>query len=258
MAYPSTTQTLAGVIAECPSAADLMSELGVDCGRHARDSLQRVCEDEGLDPHLTLEVILSSNTRQPAGEREDWSAVPIEELADHIVAVHHTYLRKQLPKLQLLIDKALHDEPVHVCYLDRIRRRFDEIRQELNRSMIAQEQICFPAIRQLSHALRRRGGTVTIDRPIGSICPDCNSALHGLERLGEECDGFTAPQRAGAAYQALMHQMQAFEADLRTHHWLEHEVLLPRAVAMEAQLVGTHQWQPRNGGVDTGSASPPP
>lgn len=261
MSYPSTTQTLAGVIAECPSAADLMSQLGVDCGRHARDSLQRVCEDEGLDPHLTLEVILASDVRQSSEAREDWAAAPIEDLADHIIAVHHAYLRKEMPRLQLLIDKAIHDEPAHAALLQHVQHAFADIRAELARTMIAQEQICFPAIRQLGHALRRRAAgtsTATVDRPIGSMCQDCSAALFRFEQLRERCANFNAPPDAGAAYRGLMQQLLAFEDDLRTHAHLEQDVLMPRAATLEAELVASHRWQPRDGGSDLGQAAPPP
>ncbi len=50
---------------------------------------------------------------------------------------------------------------------------------------------------------------------------------------------YTLPAHACSTYRALFEGLEALEADLHVHIHLENNILFPRAIALEAQALGT-------------------
>lgn len=215
-------------------------ELGIDPARHQNDSLQQLALAHGLDLHLLLEVALMPMPGPAEDEGIDWSAAPLDEVADHIVATHHAFIRRILPKLHLLIDKACHDRDRSYAALPRIAKCLDQMEPEMNAHLQLEEDILFPQIRELVWARKTPGAPAEqVDRNIADVGHEYEEAVREIAVLREVTNGYSAPADAPTAYQALMEELSALEADLERHAYLENEVLFPRAVELEKELAAS-------------------
>jgi regulator of cell morphogenesis and NO signaling len=82
----------------------------------------------------------------PATER-NWSSVPLTDIIQHIVATHHEYLRRELPAIEVRLEK------VYRVYNQRygptligLPEVFAALRAELITHIAKEENILFPAI----------------------------------------------------------------------------------------------------------------
>lgn len=125
----------------------------------------------------------------------DWGEVPLSELCEHIVAVHHARTRELLARLQ---DDA-----------------FAELRVEIEAHMRDEEERLFPAIA----ALERHDVEAFPLEELESF--EAHHVRTGAEvrRLRREAEGET---------EAVLAEL---EEDLHTHLHEEHNVLFPRALA---------------------------
>ena len=92
---------------------------------------------------------------------------PVDRLVDHIVQTHHRYVRNALPviaeQLEALVFTYLDSHPE----LARVAQVFDEMRRELERHLMKEEQILFPYVLQLAGlAGQRRGDWAS---PFGTV-----------------------------------------------------------------------------------------
>ena len=65
-----------------------------------------------------FEKALQAATDKTEAADKDWYAAPLGELVDHIVEVHHGYMKTALPRLRSLVPTVLkaHGHTTAMCY----------------------------------------------------------------------------------------------------------------------------------------------
>lgn len=197
-----------------------------------------------------VEEVAEAEREAEAGAT-DWTGSPLTELCDHIVATHHQYLYEELPRLEPLIAKVVdvHGER-HPSLLE-VQEVFGGLRDELVSHLMKEEQVLFPAIRQLESG--RTGvavgaaGTVETTKtarasglPFGSLANpirvmemEHDSAGRALVKIRELTDGYTPPADACNSYRSLLTALAKLEQDLHMHIHKENNILFPRVIAAE-------------------------
>ena len=106
MAQIDPTTPVGELVRERPSRARLFESLGIEycCGGKA--GLDEACLGLGLNVQEVVERIEESDTQGETGEYVDANAMSLSELADHIVAKHHAYLRSELPRLEAMTKRV--------------------------------------------------------------------------------------------------------------------------------------------------------
>lgn len=229
--------SLSEIADECACAPGLMMQLGIDCTLHSDDSIQAVCASHAIDPLALLELILTFSVPLVGNDERNWQDAPLEEFVDYLIAYHHEYLRRQLHLIQLLADEAVCEQGDQYPVLTQIRDQFLKVRRDLEQHFIDEEEVMFPAIRQLA--------AMTQSDTVGNGTIEIN-AQHVQHELDEEVSQFDAfrqmthhyhtPDDACTAYQSLVENLAEFERELDRHYRLEHDVLVPRALRCETEL----------------------
>ncbi len=221
-----------------PHAAPLLMELGIDPHRHLEQTLRELGRYHGIDPVMTLQVILAWDDAEPNESDRLWSDAPLTELLDHIVAQHHEYVRRQLPRIVLLLAKAVHDQGMHQSNLHEVLDVFQRLRHLLERHMIVQEIVVFPRIQELAqaveHHLPYEGGVRQAVREMQQEFKAIGAAFDQLRTLTNH---FTAPPDSSTAYQAAIEELANLDRQSQRHTHLEEFALFSRAVEMEQQLL---------------------
>jgi regulator of cell morphogenesis and NO signaling len=216
-------RSLAELVLERPSAARVLTRLGLDdcCG--GRRSLAEACRERQLDP-ATVVVFLEREDDPVALEATDWAAVPLDRLCAHIVEEHHARLRWELPRLGELAAAAAAAHGSERPELAVLCDELAALREELEEHVDEEERELFPLL--TAGAVDRS----RVERLLHEH--DATGArLRRLRGLGGDYDAATA---LCATHRALLDGLHGLELDLHQHVHEENNILFPRALAESA------------------------
>ena len=227
--------TVRKVVESCPARAAFLEHMGIDQAHDADRTLREACLGQDLSLPTVIDLLLRMDRPDSAGIATDEPYATVTELANHIVAEHHEYLRRELPRLQLLLDRVTPSEAV--SSLDQIHAIFESLRSELEEHMAMEEQVLFPLIQEIDWARRHPGGySGGIERSIAQSEHDHHCFDHAIANLRGLTAGFTPSDSAPPAYRSFLKGLADLEEDMKKHTHLEVDVLLPRAIEAEASL----------------------
>ena len=174
---------------------------------------------------------------RPVGEF-DPSALSLAELCERIIETHHAYLRRELPRIDRLLEKvdAAHGERHPEIW--ELRRLFSAFAAELTQHMAKEETVLFPAICRLERDRRYPAGPFgSVRNPMGVMEAEHDEAGDALGAMRAATDDFSPPADACPTFRALMGELAELEVDMFRHVHKENNVLLPRAVRLEDELI---------------------
>ncbi len=235
----TTTATLADVGATSLSAVRTLERYGLDYCCGGKQSFDAACRAKGLEPATVMQEI--ERTQGAGASDRDWQTAPLDELAKHILATHHEYLKLELPALGQRMDKVL---AVHGSKdrqtLGSLAALFAGLRAELELHLHKEESILFPFLEQYGRA-ETAGKPMppvpfgTIANPIGVMEREHENAGGALTELRRLTHDYEYPVYACSTVRALYEGIQAIGADLHVHIHLENNILFPRAIALESK-----------------------
>jgi regulator of cell morphogenesis and NO signaling len=233
-------ETPAGaVVAERLGRARVLDRLGIDYCCHGATPLAEACAERSLDVDLVIAEIAESDARDAKEDlgQVDYFAMSAGELADHIVATHHAFLRDELPRLSNLMEKVAAAHGVRHPELATLGDTIVDLRQELESHMIKEERILFPLIKQLEVA--RAPFPIhcgTVENPIRVMEHEHETVGTALQRIRELTGNHQVPADGCASFKALYVGLAALETDLHHHIHKENNILFPRAATLESAL----------------------
>jgi regulator of cell morphogenesis and NO signaling len=200
-------------------------------------SLQEACWRHHLDPRAVLaRLIAKRDTCLPDG-LSNWSATTLTELCDHIQMVHHTFLRRELPRLTRLLDVVLqiHGNSHREQY--EVRKLLNEVYEGLLLLMLKEERVIFPAIRRVEKSgTHFKAPSAPIGHPICAVEVGHEDIGIALSRIRELTREYSIPQDGTIHYVALLGGLRDLETETSQHVRMENHILFPRALELEARL----------------------
>lgn len=205
------------------------------CG--ARKPLGHACHEHQCEP-TAVRADAANGSPAAAHAAADWTALPLADLCHTIVAVHHAYVRNELPRLGYLAQHVVERHAADQPDLPEIQKAIGDLGEELLQHLSKEERVLFPHIAGLDKSLasgapRTSACFGTVQVPIGVMLEEHDSALALLTRMRALSNNFTPPVGACPAVRSFFQGLAAFEADLRQHIHLENDILFPRALALE-------------------------
>lgn len=222
-ANPTTATLVGDFVAANPGTARVLEAHGVDYCCGGQRPLADACADGGLD----ADALLAELTAVPATNDDDLdvSGLSNADLIDHIVAVHHDYLWREMPRLSELANKVARVHGANHPELRAVQQAWTQLVAELTDHLMTEEQEQFPAIRRAGEDGSPFSGSVD------ELLREHDAAGQLLARLRELTNGFTVPGDGCASYRALFAGLEDTEADLHTHIHKENNILFPRLAA---------------------------
>jgi regulator of cell morphogenesis and NO signaling len=226
------------IVAKHPRAAAVFEKHQIDYCCHGDQSLGHACHAAGLAPAQVIDEI--SRTSLESSQDRDWTGAALSDLASHIVSVHHSFLKSELPALEARLRKVIdaHGER-HGESLGALSRTFLGLKHELDIHLEKEELVLFPVIERFERAhvaKDRRPATPfgSIRNPIRMMEREHESAGEALIRMRKATSDYTVPPDGCATYRALFEGLARLEADLHRHIHLENNILFPRSASLEA------------------------
>lgn len=141
----ATAPTIRDIAANSLAAVRIFEKFGIDYCCGGKRTLAEVCQEKGYDAAVVENELDAAMSAAPDAGR-DWSSAPLADLIQHIVATHHEYLRRELPAVQVRLEKVyrVYNER-HGPTLTGLPEVYAALRSELEMHLMKEEQILFPA-----------------------------------------------------------------------------------------------------------------
>lgn len=225
--------TVANIVTAEPAAARVFERYAIDYCCHGQRSLDEACAEAGVniaDVQAEL-ATLAVGVASPAGANE------VGALIGYIVATHHTYLRRELPRLGELMSKVIAAHGAHHPEVHDVAATLVALTDDLLPHLAKEEKVLFPL------AIELLGAVETTTLHCGSVMNPIRVMHSEHDRVGEllatlrrQTSGYQPPADACPTWRALYAGCAEMEADVHQHVHLENNVLFPKVISVEMAL----------------------
>jgi regulator of cell morphogenesis and NO signaling len=202
-----------------------------------------VCEEKGLDLQEIKRQLNESLRTINYSNSLDFNDWPIDFLIDYIEYVHHHYLRRNLAAVQEMLNKLVFTHQHKLPYLRELAEWFSGLKRDIIPHLDQEEKIIFPYIKQVAHAHQSKESYAsllvrTLRKPVENLIHHEDEKLaQYLHRFRKLTNHYASPINAGITYLNCMAQLKELDCDLTRHIHLENNILFPKAIAMEKELL---------------------
>jgi regulator of cell morphogenesis and NO signaling len=229
----STAVTTVGeLVAERPARSRVFERLGIDYCCGGKLSLAEACARRGLAVDAVRRRLAEADTEGVSGGT-DWRAARLADLCGHLVATHHAFLRRELPRLRDLLGKLARVHGDRHPELRDVLVAFEPFADELAGHMAKEEQVLFPLITWIESG--DVPPTPFVLQPIGVMQAEHDDAGRALAEFRRLTGGYAVPAGGCNTYRAAMAGLAELEVDLHTHVHKENNILFPRAAGLVAE-----------------------
>lgn len=235
----NSEKTVADCVTENIKASHVFKKYGIDFCCGGGISLEKACQKKGVNFSTLANDLESIDDLE---EKEiDFNKMPLDELIDHIIEKHHSYVEANIG---LLIQYSAKVAKVHGGNnpeLIKVYELFDKVAGELAAHLKKEELILFPFIKKMVKA--EKEGTQlntpnfnTVENPIKMMEEEHEFAGDIFKEIAQLTNNYTPPADACNTYRALFDKLDEFEQDLHEHIHLENNILHPKAMKLEKYL----------------------
>ncbi|HSP73953.1 MAG TPA: iron-sulfur cluster repair di-iron protein [Gaiellaceae bacterium] len=217
--------SLGDLVLDEPGRAELFERLGFDYCCGGSRTLAEACAQRGLDVETVAAVLdVHRAAGPPAEHAHDWRRATTADLCDHIVQAHHDRLRRELPVLSETLATVARVHGPREPELHDLARVFEGLRRELEEHIEHEEQVLFPACRELEGAAAPAAAAALLEE----LRDDHAQVGETLLVLRDLAGGYRAERGRCGTYRALLDGLRELERDLHQHIHEENNVLFPR------------------------------
>lgn len=223
--------------------ADIFLKYSIDFCCGGKWPLETVCENKNLDTDSVIKELQHVVIQGSSNAAIDFDSWDIDFLADYILNVHHRYLNKALPEIKEQTTKFLDGHRNKFPRLEEIETIINRFLKEIPPHMKQEEEIFFPYIKQVFHAHKNRESYArllirTLRKPLEEIMlKEHETTGANLHKLRTITDDYTPPANACISHKVTFSKLKELDKDLVQHIHLESNILFPKAIAMEQELL---------------------
>ncbi len=231
------------IVKENHHTAVVFRKYGIEYCCGGKWPLETVCMMKGLEFHqLKKELELASRIVQlpPALDFEKWS---IDFLTSYIVNIHHQFLKDTLPETGSILAHFAEEHNKKYPYLPEVVILFEQLNKELLPHIQYEEDTIFPYIRQVGHAYENNDSYAsllvkTLRKPLDSIMLHEEDVLSAIVlKIRIATNNYSIPPNACVSHIVTLSRLRELDNDLMQHIYLENEVLFPRTLKIEQELL---------------------
>jgi len=215
-------------------------EIDFCCG--GKWPLDMVCQNKNLNTEEVISELQKIVTQSASNAALDFDSWDIDFLVDYIYNVHHQYLKKALVETREQVNKFLYEHRTKFPELAELEFIMNRFMKEIPPHMKQEEEIFFPYIKQIHHAYKHRESYArllirTLRKPIEEVMLKEHEATgSSLYRLRKITNNYT-PEKACITHKVTFAKLKELDKDLVQHIHLESNILFPKAIKMEQELL---------------------
>src|SRR5205823_6241804 len=143
----NSTQTVEEIAREYPATVAVFEAFGIDYCCGGNRPLEAACAKQNVSLNLILSHLSSALVARPAENEHHWMTSTLSEFSDYIVDQHHTYAKKELPRLAALASKVESRHGHSHPEMHKIRELVEVLNSEVSTHMLKEEQVLFPRLK---------------------------------------------------------------------------------------------------------------
>jgi regulator of cell morphogenesis and NO signaling len=235
-------QMVGALVAADHRTIEVFTKYGIDYCCGGDKPLGQACAEKGINVRDLLDEIASATANGESSHAyNQWS---LDFLADYIVNQHHAYAKKRIPVMNAMAEAVVAALGEALPEVSAVETIWKTLSGELVMHMQKEELMLFPYIKRLVRN-QEKGGAISPPR-FGSAAELIRSMEdeHGatgdqLAELERLTNGFTPPEDACGTFQSLYAYLDGFQKDTKQHVHLENNILFPKAITLEKELLGS-------------------
>ena len=240
--------TVAEIVRKDYRTADVFLKHGIEYCCGAKWPLATVCMMKGIEEKVLAEELQKASRTvllPSALSFENWN---VDFLVDYIINIHHHYLEKTLPDLEIVLTDFTLDHSKKYPYLSTLQTLFNEFHNECLLHLKYEEEVIFPYTRQIAHAFKNRDSFAhqlvrTLRKPVGKmIDQDLALFANSIYQFRELTNNYTPPEKACTNHQVMLSKLKELDNDMAQHIYLENDILFPKIIAMEKELLAADNF----------------
>lgn len=232
--------TVGQLVAADYRTADVFKHHGIDFCCGGKKTLKKVCEEHHID---ILAITDQLNALSMTSSNEyDYSSWSLDFLIDYIINTHHRYVEKELMVIYEYAQKVAtvhghsHPEMIEVSEI------FFEVAKDMVAHMRKEEMVLFPYVKKITKSINEstvieRPVFYTAQNPIHSMIEEHETVGDLLKKINKLTNNYATPADACNTFRVLLAKLRDFENDLHKHVHLENNILFPKAVELEKNLI---------------------
>lgn len=211
------------------------------CG--GKISLQSACELRGLKTAQVKDELYEAMRVIQLSSSINFSTWSIDFLIDYIVNVHHSYLTTNFPLICDTVEQFTKGHVLKYPYLSDLTSCLAGLRNELLPHIEEENQVIFPYIKQIVHAYESREPYAallvrTLRKPVENMMRNEQEYIRKyIQKIRTLTSNYTVPASACVTHKVAFSKLKELDTDLVQHIHLENNILFPKAIAMEKQLL---------------------
>ena len=234
-------QIIGELVAKDYRTASVFKKYSIDFCCQGNRTIQEACDKKNIDSKKVLED-LDTLVQTKSEATTDYQSWPLDLLADYIEKKHHRYVQDKTLEIQPYLDKICRVHGEHHPELFEIKNEFNTSAGELAAHMKKEELILFPFIRKMVKVKQENSNVEaanfgTVKNPIQMMMDEHTVEGNRFRRIEELSNNYTPPQDACNTYRVSFALLKEFEQDLHLHIHLENNILFPKAVEIEKDLI---------------------
>ena len=234
-------QIIGELVAKDYRTASVFKKYSIDFCCQGNRTIQEACDKKNIDSKKVLED-LDTLVQTKSEATTDYQSWPLDLLADYIEKKHHRYVEDKTLEIQPYLDKICRVHGEHHPELFEIKNEFNASAGELAAHMKKEELILFPFIRKMVKVKQENSNVEaanfgTVKNPIQMMMDEHTVEGNRFRRIEELSNNYTPPQDACNTYRVSFALLKEFEQDLHLHIHLENNILFPKAIEIEKELI---------------------
>jgi regulator of cell morphogenesis and NO signaling len=233
------SKTLSEIVNDQFQAAAVFEKYHLDYCCKGKRSLQQACVEENIIVENVVSDLQNIFSDDTGGV--DFKKFKLQELSEHIIHTHHSYVKKEMPQIISYLEKVASKHGKAHTELYKVAELFGEISNEMSAHMDKEETVVFPRIKELEQ--NSIGLTALVVKtpgylilPIIDMENEHEDAGNKMNEIRLLTNNYTPPADSCTTFKLLYASLQAFEIDLHKHVNLENSILFPKALLLEKEI----------------------
>ena len=234
-------QIIGELVARDYRTASVFKKYSIDFCCQGNRTIEEACEKKNIDTKKVLEDLVAMMEAK-SESTTDYQSWPLDLLADYIEKKHHRYVQEKTLEIKPYLDKICKVHGERHPELLEIKEEFNASAGELAAHMKKEELILFPFIRKMTKAKLENTKVDaahfgTVKNPIQMMMNEHTVEGNRFRKIEELSNNYTPPLDACNTYRVSFALLKEFEQDLHLHIHLENNILFPRAIEIEKELI---------------------
>lgn len=231
------------IVAEDYRTSYVFQKYNIDYCCGGKLPLRVVCEQRSLNTEEIKKELEEAMRVIQLSSSINFSNWHVDFLIDYIVNVHHTYLTVNLPEICQTIERFVNGHSLKYPQLKELTTCIHALRDEILPHVQEENQIIFPYIKQIVHAYESKETYAsllvrTLRKPVENLMQHEHEYIRKyIHKIRAVTNNYTPPTSCCITHKVAFLKLKELDSDLIQHIHLENNILFPKAIRMEKELL---------------------